>query len=174
MSTNATIVKRIQTNYSYVKGKPMNDKERPKLNEKMAALEVLEIVERDLNGILWVIHPDETMPRPAPDYTHPKTGYNHVARVMEKLSREEYCRYLNALHGGKFITLSVNLLYDDRSKTPEQMSTAIVAATKGRECKTCVKYKGRMAPSHNGSPNCESGSIASGGSKAHCSCDICF
>lgn len=28
--------------------------------------------------------------------------------------------------------------------------------------------------SHNGSPLCESGSIASGGTSAHCTCDTCF
>jgi len=39
-------------------------------------------------------------------------------------------------------------------------------------CKLC-KNPG-MGPSHNGSTHCESGSIASGGSKSHCSCDVCF
>lgn len=29
-------------------------------------------------------------------------------------------------------------------------------------------------PSHSGSPSCESGSLASGGHRAHCSCDTCF
>ncbi|MCK5609410.1 hypothetical protein KAR91_46485 [Candidatus Pacearchaeota archaeon] len=31
-----------------------------------------------------------------------------------------------------------------------------------------------MYPSHNGSVMCESGSIASGGTKSHCTCDMCF
>jgi hypothetical protein len=31
-----------------------------------------------------------------------------------------------------------------------------------------------MAPSHTGSASCESGSIASGGTNSHCSCDTCF
>lgn len=31
-----------------------------------------------------------------------------------------------------------------------------------------------FGPSLNGSKNCKSGSIASGGSKSHCSCDVCF
>lgn len=29
-------------------------------------------------------------------------------------------------------------------------------------------------PSHDGSPRCESGSLASGGTHAHCTCDACF
>ena len=29
-------------------------------------------------------------------------------------------------------------------------------------------------PSHYGSARCESGSLASGGTRAHCSCDRCF
>ena len=41
-------------------------------------------------------------------------------------------------------------------------------------CETCKKYKGQMAPTHNGSKYCNSGSIASGGTKAHCTCDVCF
>lgn len=40
-------------------------------------------------------------------------------------------------------------------------------------CSTCVKYAGQ-GPSHNGSRNCSSGSIASGGTRSHCSCDWCF
>jgi len=39
-------------------------------------------------------------------------------------------------------------------------------------CQTC-QYEG-MKPSHDGSNNCESGSIASGGNKSHCTCDVCF
>jgi hypothetical protein len=31
-----------------------------------------------------------------------------------------------------------------------------------------------FGPGHNGSSSCESGSIASGGNKAHCTCDTCF
>ncbi len=46
-------------------------------------------------------------------------------------------------------------------------------ATEPPPCPTCAKYKG-FGPSHNGSRHCESGSIASGGDKAHCTCDFCF
>ena len=31
-----------------------------------------------------------------------------------------------------------------------------------------------FGPSHRGSTNCESGSIASGGKESHCACDVCF
>lgn len=45
------------------------------------------------------------------------------------------------------------------------------------ECQTCKKireeYNG-FGPSHNGSRNCRSGSIASGGNVAHCACGTCF
>jgi len=33
---------------------------------------------------------------------------------------------------------------------------------------------GGYGPSHQGSVACESGSIASGGTKSHCTCDVCF
>lgn len=38
-------------------------------------------------------------------------------------------------------------------------------------CASCQKEFG---PSHDGSPGCESGSIASGGNRSHCTCDTCF
>lgn len=41
------------------------------------------------------------------------------------------------------------------------------------ECETC-RLTDDLKPSHDGSKRCESGSIASGGNKSHCTCDICF
>lgn len=43
-------------------------------------------------------------------------------------------------------------------------------------CADCVIYydKMGMAPSFEGSRKCESGSIASGGDRWHCTCDRCF
>lgn len=38
-------------------------------------------------------------------------------------------------------------------------------------CKECSWGK---LVSHNGSPRCRSGSIASGGTRAHCTCDTCY
>jgi len=40
------------------------------------------------------------------------------------------------------------------------------------ECPTCKR--GGPGPSHEGSPHCRSGSLASGGHRAHCSCDTCY
>ena len=42
-------------------------------------------------------------------------------------------------------------------------------------CHDCELYGGYgFGPSHQGSPNCKCGSIASGGDKAHCTCRTCF
>ena len=38
----------------------------------------------------------------------------------------------------------------------------------------CSECAGGNPASHNGSPNCTSGSIASGGTVAHCPCDYCY
>lgn len=43
---------------------------------------------------------------------------------------------------------------------------------KKANCPTCKH--GGPGPDHDGSPFCRSGSIASGGTKAHCSCDTCY
>lgn len=40
------------------------------------------------------------------------------------------------------------------------------------DCQTCTIEGFR--PSHWGSIRCESGSLASGGKNAHCTCDTCF
>ncbi len=45
------------------------------------------------------------------------------------------------------------------------------------ECGGCADEEnagGVAYPSHDGSRYCESGSIASGGQNAHCTCDVCF
>ena len=45
----------------------------------------------------------------------------------------------------------------------------------GYYCETCLSIKnGEFGPTHKGSAHCQSGSIASGGTKAHCSCEECF
>lgn len=40
-----------------------------------------------------------------------------------------------------------------------------------RDCSGC---RDKSGPSHDGSVRCKSGSIASGGKNAHCSCDTCY
>ena len=42
------------------------------------------------------------------------------------------------------------------------------------DCPTCLQIGSGMGPTHQGSKNCKSGSIASGGTLAHCTCGICF
>lgn len=48
-------------------------------------------------------------------------------------------------------------------------------------CPTCRNYPGEFGPSHEGSLSCNNytpgrqrGSLASGGTEAHCTCDACF
>lgn len=42
------------------------------------------------------------------------------------------------------------------------------------ECSLCVSIGKGIGPSHMGSSRCESGSLASGGIRSHCTCDSCF
>ena len=42
------------------------------------------------------------------------------------------------------------------------------------ECEYCTSHIGKMHPSHRGSTRCQSGSLASGGTRSHCTCDTCF
>ena len=42
-------------------------------------------------------------------------------------------------------------------------------------CKECQRWKDfGFGPRHDGSSSCKCGSIASGGTKAHCTCSACF
>lgn len=41
-----------------------------------------------------------------------------------------------------------------------------------KKCAMCEDPK--YLPGHNGSRRCRSGSIASGGTRAHCTCNLCF
>lgn len=45
-----------------------------------------------------------------------------------------------------------------------------------KSCERCreIEEERGFGPSHEGSQRCESGSLASGGRNAHCSCDTCF
>lgn len=73
---------------------------------------------------------------------------------------------------------------DDKQRAvlvAEQLKrTALAAERESRiqaemaTCSMCIEYAGRMAPSHRGSTFCRCGSIASGGTKSHCTCDTCF
>lgn len=56
-------------------------------------------------------------------------------------------------------------------ETPTQSEAA---DTRQDKCEHCADYRSRGGPRHDGSRFCESGSIASGGKRAHCSCDVCY
>jgi hypothetical protein len=68
-------------------------------------------------------------------------------------------------------------------RTPEEVAALTVEANRrwreAREadsrkyggCEQCLDLAG---PTHGGSSFCQSGSIASGGHRAHCTCDWCF
>jgi hypothetical protein len=43
-----------------------------------------------------------------------------------------------------------------------------------QKCHQCRYNQLLGGPSHDGSRFCQSGSLASGGSRSHCSCDTCF
>lgn len=38
----------------------------------------------------------------------------------------------------------------------------------------CAECRQGSPVSHNGSPRCQSFSIAAGGHRAHCTCDVCY
>lgn len=63
-------------------------------------------------------------------------------------------------------------LYTAAVIPPRPQAQAVAGPIADGDCPTC--FRGGFAPSHDGSSRCESGSIASGGSRAHCSCDVCF
>jgi len=81
---------------------------------------------------------------------------------------------------------SVYLGLQDLRTCTEQTSTAyrqahaegargarrVAADTLKESCRVCAVDG--YGPSHDGSTGCWSGSLASGGSRAHCTCDTCF
>lgn len=56
----------------------------------------------------------------------------------------------------------------------ELLSVAILLRDGDPDCAECRQIGAGMGPSHRGRATCESGSLASGGERAHCSCGICF
>jgi hypothetical protein len=47
-------------------------------------------------------------------------------------------------------------------------------AARHPECPQCQRVDDVHKPSHDGSSSCQSGSIASGGTHSHCTCDRCY
>ena len=74
---------------------------------------------------------------------------------------------------GEYLTLETAIV--DQYGTPDP---------KYPNCPACKRFSAipynppydptHKGPSHEGSPNCESGSIASGGLIPHCTCDACY
>jgi hypothetical protein len=66
----------------------------------------------------------------------------------------------------------------DRQLAMAQRAQRVADAARARgDCAMCAvigEIHGGMGPRHAGSARCRSGSIAAGGEKAHCTCDICF
>jgi hypothetical protein len=58
----------------------------------------------------------------------------------------------------------------------QRFEVIAVAARQRGECPQCAYQRETKdpGPSHNGSSHCESGSLASGGTRSHCTCDFCF
>ena len=63
---------------------------------------------------------------------------------------------------------------EDRAEVLRNMNDAYDADTGLENTGPCPGCGPGFRPSHNGSRFCKSGSIASGGNRAHCSCDVCF
>jgi hypothetical protein len=59
----------------------------------------------------------------------------------------------------------------ERTETMAKAVQEIASMT----CAECERQAaGSFGPSHLGSKRCESGSLASGGPKVHCTCEACF
>ena len=58
----------------------------------------------------------------------------------------------------------------------QRFEAIAVGARQRGECPECAYQRETKdpGPSHDGSPHCESGSLAAGGTHAHCTCDTCF
>ena len=75
------------------------------------------------------------------------------------------------------LNVAANLMVGElRSRFGDPVASAFISAYYlNRDCKACLTLaKGHVGPSHDGLLSCRSGSIASGGTKAHCTCDACF
>lgn len=59
------------------------------------------------------------------------------------------------------------------SKCKDCIRKDMIALDGSPNCKICAEPS-TFKPSHMGSSRCKSGSLASGGTWAHCTCDTCF
>lgn len=81
-------------------------------------------------------------------------------------------RYTNQFNGGDAYKLIYSEEHLERCYAPDSAMIAPVVIWKAG-CSVCEE-SGSFKPSHEGSISCQSGSLASGGSKSHCTCDTCF
>jgi len=76
------------------------------------------------------------------------------------------------------MTVYYDIVVSGAWKNAEEALAAAVSLgvpAKVRACPGCEAAECEsIYPTHEGSPYCSSGSIASGGSRAHCTCDRCF
>lgn len=105
---------------------------------------------------------------------HFKDGGLSEITVLQTGTKEE-CDFVCAnIHA---IAYSGSRPFDNAQAFVMEIEPSKPIANTANVCPTCeeikTKYKG-FGPRHDGSRYCESGSIASGGTNAHCSCDLCF
>ena len=69
-------------------------------------------------------------------------------------------------------SLNTTVVYDGLD-CPACERSRMLALNGSPECPTCARPE-TFKPSHMGSKGCQSGSLASGGVRSHCSCNACF
>jgi hypothetical protein len=106
-----------------------------------------------------------------------RVGLNYhpqLLAVASDIATRRLKMKLGIVEGGKALVL--------KSTGLAHLATLLLAAAKPApsahpECDWCnAVANGTVVggPSHDGSPRCPCGSIASGGGRAHCACDWCF
>ncbi len=85
----------------------------------------------------------------------------------------EQCCFCGAsTRGGIFVRADPStVLYGGSQHSGDKGSALAVLEA---ACPVCSQIGAGFGPSHDGSPLCRCGSLASGGHRAHCSCDTCF
>lgn len=83
----------------------------------------------------------------------------------------EQCCFCGASsRGGIFVQADPSTALCGQHPGGREETLAVVEAA----CVTCAQIGAGFGPSHEGSPLCRCGSLASGGHRAHCACDTCF
>lgn len=61
-----------------------------------------------------------------------------------------------------------------KSTVPDRLRREAMAHPECSACQLAHEMQDTMMPPHDGSRSCESGSVASGGERTHCTCDRCY